>query len=178
MSNYKTDQPQVGAWAIFGRCMSNSWSFFRSRVDQLGTHEQQCIVHFFQCRYEILLFETFIFDRRKFNCKNPNYWNNYYTTQHYFFRELNSTFFIDFQFLITAPYLVFSHGTAARQDSEIILNESSKSTENSLIEWLQKDTATYFLKSKVYVVSLILSLVSKTSFGIFLAHLVRLKSEK
>jgi hypothetical protein len=41
----------------------------------------------------------------------------------------------------------------------------------------QKDTTKYFLKSKVYVVSLIISVVSKTGFGIFLAHLVCFKSE-
>jgi hypothetical protein len=65
----------------------------------------------------------------------------------------------------------------ARQVSEIILNESSKSNENAL-EWLQKATTKYFLKSKVYVVSLVSSVVSKTGFGIFPAHLVCLKSEK
>jgi hypothetical protein len=61
----------------------------------------------------------------------------------------------------------------ARQVSETILNESSKST-----EWLQKDTTKYFPKFKVYVVSLIIGVVSKTGFGNFLAHLVCLKSEK
>jgi hypothetical protein len=46
-----------------------------------------------------------------------------------FFRK--QTFFIDFQLLITTLYLVFF---SARQISVIILNESSKSTENALIE--------------------------------------------
>jgi hypothetical protein len=52
--------------------------------------------------------------------------------------------------------------------------------ENALIEWLwlQKDKTKYFLQSKVYVVYLIISVVSKTGFAIFLAHLVCLKSEK
>jgi hypothetical protein len=36
----------------------------------------------------------------------------------------------------------------------------------------------YLPKSKVYLVSLIISAVSKTGFGIFLAQLVCLKSEK
>jgi hypothetical protein len=43
---------------------------------------------------------------------------------------------------------------------------------------LQKDKTKYFPKSKVYVVYLVISVVSKTGFGIFLAHLVCLKSEK
>jgi hypothetical protein len=43
-----------------------------------------------------------------------------------------------------------------------MLNESSKSTENALIEWLQKDETKYFLKSKVYGVYLVISVVSKT----------------
>jgi hypothetical protein len=73
--------------------------------------------------------------------------NRHYTTQHYFSRELNSTFFIDFQLLITTPYLVFSQHV---RFPEIILNESSKNTDNVLIEWLQKDTTKYFLKPKVY----------------------------
>jgi hypothetical protein len=64
----------------------------------------------------------------------------------------------------------------ARQVSEIILNESTESTDYALIEWLQTETTKYFLKSKVYVVSLVISVVSKTGFGIFLAHLVCLKS--
>jgi hypothetical protein len=66
----------------------------------------------------------------------------------------------------------------ARQVSEIILNESSKYTENALIERLQKDPTKYFPKSKYYVVSLVIILVFKTGFGIFLAHLICLKSEK
>jgi hypothetical protein len=39
-------------------------------------------------------------------------------------------------------------------------------------------TTKYFLKSKAYVVSLVISVVSKNGFGIFLAHLVCLKFEK
>jgi hypothetical protein len=64
------------------------------------------------------------------------------------------------------------------QVPEIILNESSKNTENALIEWLPKETTKYFPNTKVYVVSLDLSLVFKTVFGIFLAPLVYLKSVK
>jgi hypothetical protein len=41
-----------------------------------------------------------------------------------------------------------------------------------------KDTTKYFLKFKEYVVPLVISVVSKTGFGIFLAHLVCLKSKK
>jgi hypothetical protein len=52
-----------------------------------------------------------------------------------------------------------------RQVPEIILNESSKNTENALIEWLWKATARYFMKTQV--VSLVLSLVLKTLWNIF-----------
>jgi hypothetical protein len=89
----------------------------------------------------------------------------------FFSHFLNSTFFHRF----SAPYLVFF---PARQVSGIVLNESFKSYENVLIEWLQKDTTKYFLKFKVYVVSLVINVVSKTGFGIFLAHLVCLKYAK
>jgi hypothetical protein len=58
----------------------------------------------------------------------------------------------------------------ARQVFEIILNESSMSL-NVLIEWLRKDKTKFFTKTRVYVVSLMLSLVFKTVFGIFLAAL-------
>jgi hypothetical protein len=91
------------------------------------------------------------------------------STQQYFFRELNSTIFHRF----LAP-----HYDCARQVSEKIFNESFKSTENASIEQLQKDTKKYFLKSKVYVVSLIIIVVFKTGFVIYLAHLVCIKSEK
>jgi hypothetical protein len=64
----------------------------------------------------------------------------------------NSMFFFSFD-------LRFS---LARQVPEIILSESSKNTENALIEWLPKETTRYFPKTKVYVVSLDLSLVFKT----------------
>jgi hypothetical protein len=67
----------------------------------------------------------------------------------------------------------------ARQIPEIIIfNKSSKNTENALIEWLQKETTRYFTKIIVYAVSLVLSLVFKTVFGIFLESLVLLKSVK
>jgi hypothetical protein len=46
---------------------------------------------------------------------------------------------------------------SARQLSEIFLNESSKNTENDLIEWLRKETTRHFMKINVYVVSLIKS---------------------
>jgi hypothetical protein len=88
--------------------------------------------------------------------------------------KLNSTFFHTFSAAHCDSVLSFLPAT---QVSEIVLNESSKSSENALIEWLEKDTTKYFLKSKVYVVSLVMSVVSKTAFGIFLAHLVCLKSE-
>jgi hypothetical protein len=89
-----------------------------------------------------------------------------YTTKHYFFRELYLTFFHRFS---AAYYDFVLSFFPARQVSEIILNE---------FELLQIDTTKYFLKSKVYVVSLVISAVSKTGFEIFLAHLVCLKSEK
>jgi hypothetical protein len=54
-----------------------------------------------------------------------------HTTQHYFFRELNSTFFQRFS---AANYDYVLSFFPARQVSEIILHESSKSTENALIE--------------------------------------------
>jgi hypothetical protein len=56
-----------------------------------------------------------------------------------------------------------------------IINESSKNTENALIEWFRKETTRFFMETKVYGVSLILSLVFKTGFRIFLAPLVCLK---
>jgi hypothetical protein len=93
----------------------------------------------------------------------------------YSFRKLKSTFFHKFSAVNYDSVLSFFPG---RPVSAIILRESSKSTGNVLIEGLQKDTTKYFLKSKVYVVSLVKSVVSKTGFGIFLAHLVCLKSEK
>jgi hypothetical protein len=48
------------------------------------------------------------------------------------------------------------------------MNRSSKNTVNALLEWLHKETT----ESKVYVVSLIMSLVFKCGFEIFLAPLV------
>jgi hypothetical protein len=67
----------------------------------------------------------------------------------------------------------------ARQVPEVILNESSKNTENALIECHRKETLRFFfLKTEVYVVSLALSLVFKTVFGNVLAPLVGLKSAK
>jgi hypothetical protein len=61
---------------------------------------------------------------------------------------------------------------SARQVSEIILNESSKNTQNAL----RNETNTrHFTKTKV---SLILSPVFRTVFGIFLAPLVCLKYVK
>jgi hypothetical protein len=66
----------------------------------------------------------------------------------------------------------------SRQVPEIILNESSKNTENALIELLRKETTRYFTKTKVYVVSLVLSLVFKIVFAIFLASLICLISVK
>jgi hypothetical protein len=66
----------------------------------------------------------------------------------------------------------------ARQDFEIILNESFNNTENAHIEWHRKKTIRYFTKIKEYMVCLVLSLVFQTVFGIFLAPLVRLKSVK
>jgi hypothetical protein len=44
---------------------------------------------------------------------------------------------------------------------EAILNESSKNTENFIIDWLRKETTRYFAKTKVYVVPLLLRLVFK-----------------
>jgi hypothetical protein len=36
----------------------------------------------------------------------------------------------------------------ARQVTDIILNEYSRNTENALVEWLGKETTSYFTKSK------------------------------
>jgi hypothetical protein len=66
----------------------------------------------------------------------------------------------------------------ARLVPQIILKESSKNTQHALIEWLRKETTRYFTKTKVNVVSLVLSLVFKTVFGIFLTSLICLKSVK
>jgi hypothetical protein len=93
-----------------------------------------------------------------------------YTTQHDFFSDLNSTIFHRFSAANYDFVLIFF---PARLVSEKIFNESSKSTENVLI-----DSKKYFSKSKGYVVSKIISIASKTGFGMFLAHLVFLKSEK
>jgi hypothetical protein len=60
----------------------------------------------------------------------------------------------------------------ARQFREIILKKSSKNTQNALIEWLWQESTRYFTKIEVCVVSLVLSLVFKTVFKIFLAPLV------
>jgi hypothetical protein len=92
-----------------------------------------------------------------------------------FFPRAKINFFHKFS---TANYYSVLSFFPARQISEIILNEPSKSTENALIGWLQKVTTKYFLKFKVYVVSLVINLISKTGFGILLAHMVFLKSEK
>jgi hypothetical protein len=89
----------------------------------------------------------------------------------FFSFESNQIFLIDFDPLIMILIPDF-------QVPEIFLNESSKNTENALIEWLPKETTKYFPNTKVYVVSLDLSLVFKTVFGIFLAPLVYLKSVK
>jgi hypothetical protein len=58
------------------------------------------------------------------------------------------------------------------------LQESSKNTQNALIEWIRNETTRCFTKIEVYVVSKVLSLVFKTVFGIFLAHIFCLKSLK
>jgi hypothetical protein len=68
---------------------------------------------------------------------------------------------LNFGALIPNLFLEFFQ---ARQVPEIIYNESSKNTENALIEWLRKETTRYFLKTKVCVVCLVLSLVSKLFF--------------
>jgi hypothetical protein len=66
----------------------------------------------------------------------------------------------------------------AHQVPEIILNKSSKITENAFIEWFRKATTRYFMKTNVNVVPFVLSLVFKTIFGNFLASLVCQKSVK
>jgi hypothetical protein len=53
-----------------------------------------------------------------------------YITQHYFFRELNSTIFHRFS---AANYDSVLSLFLACQDCEIVLNESSKTTENALV---------------------------------------------
>jgi hypothetical protein len=59
--------------------------------------------------------------------------------------------------------------------TEIVLNESFKKTESALIEYLCKVTSRYFTKIKINVVSLVLSLVFKTVFGVFLGKSVKLE---
>jgi hypothetical protein len=56
-----------------------------------------------------------------------------YTTQHYFFHELNSTLIHRFLAASASDNCELSF-FPARQVSEKIFNESSKSTENALIE--------------------------------------------
>jgi hypothetical protein len=85
--------------------------------------------------------------------------------------EKNLRFLINFGALIPNLFLEFCQHVR-------FLSESSKNTENAPIEWLRKETTRYFSKIKVYVVSLVLSLVYKTVFGIFLAPLFGLKSVK
>jgi hypothetical protein len=92
-----------------------------------------------------------------------------YTIQLYFFRELNSTFFHRFS---AANYDSVLSFIPARQVFEIILNESSESTKNCASKRYNKIFPMYTW------VSLVISVVSKTGFEIFLAHLVWLKSEK
>jgi hypothetical protein len=58
------------------------------------------------------------------------------------FRKLNSTFF---HRLLAANYDSVLSFFPASQVSERVLNKSSKSTENALIKWLQKETTKYFL---------------------------------
>jgi hypothetical protein len=65
------------------------------------------------------------------------------TTQHYFFHELNSTFFHRF---LVANYNHVLSFFPARQAFEIFFNESFKSTENALNGCVQKDTTKYFPK--------------------------------
>jgi hypothetical protein len=89
---------------------------------------------------------------------------HYYTL---FFPRVKLIYF--YIFLVANYDPVFSF-FLTRQVSEKILNESSKNT-IKCPNWVT-------LKFKVYVVSLIISVVCKTGFGIFLAHLVCLKSEK
>jgi hypothetical protein len=83
-----------------------------------------------------------------FGCFAKNYLkkNNHYPTL--FFPRTN---FIFFHRLVAANYDSVLSFFSACKVSETIFNESSKSTENALIEWLQKDTTKYFL----YVVSLV-----------------------
>jgi NADH:ubiquinone oxidoreductase subunit 5 (subunit L)/multisubunit Na+/H+ antiporter MnhA subunit len=85
--------------------------------------------------------------------------------------EKNQRFLLNFGAL--SPNLVFKF-FSARQVSEIFLNKSSKKTENALMA-SERDNKV-FPKTKVYVISLVLSLVFKTVFGIFLSPLVCLKS--
>jgi hypothetical protein len=100
----------------------------------------------------------------------------YYTTQHYFFRELNSTIFhrflaVNYEFVL----IVFSQHVRFLRKSSMNLRKALKMLYMSDSKKIQNNIS---LKSKVYVVSLVIKEVCKTGFGIFLAHLVRLKSEK
>jgi hypothetical protein len=83
----------------------------------------------------------------------------------FFFRKL--TFFHGF---LGAYYDSVQSFFSARQVSEIILNESFKSTKNAQIE-TTKIYKKHFPKSK----EVSLSVVSRTGFGIFLTHLGGLK---
>jgi hypothetical protein len=80
--------------------------------------------------------------------------------------------------MLRADLISVSRFFPARQVPEIILNESSKNTGNALLGGFGKSLQGFFTKTKVYVVSLGLSLVLKNVFGIFLAPLVCLKSVK
>jgi hypothetical protein len=72
------------------------------------------------------------------------------------FGEKNQLFLLNLGTLSPNLFLDFS------QVPEIILNESSKNNENTLIECLRKETTRYFPKTKVYVVCLVVSLVFKS----------------
>jgi hypothetical protein len=86
---------------------------------------------------------------------------------------LRPIFFRCLKKIITLPNTILSFENKSTilfsdfSQHEINLNKSSKNTENALIEWLRKDTTSYFTKTIVYVVAL--SLFFKTVFGIFLA---------
>jgi hypothetical protein len=104
--------------------------------------------------------------------ENQPYWCYFYVP--FFFRCLKK--------IITLPNTILSFENKSTilfsdfSQHEINLNKSSQNTENALIEWLRKDTTSYFTKTIVYVV--VLSLFFKTVFEIFLASLVCLQSVK
>jgi hypothetical protein len=139
---------------------------------------EKTIIIFINSSFNYFAFQNILFSDNEINVLQSYCFANVnYSTQH------NSMFYFSFESnqiyrFWAADFESVFRFFPARQVSEIILNESSKNTENALIEWLRKEITMFLTKTKVYLVSLILSLVFKTGFGIFLAPLSCLKSVK